>query len=264
MRFKCLAGLAVCACLFGCDQAALMKKFTPPEDESIARGYFDQLRQGKLDLVERDLDPSVAGPDTRDKLVEMASLIPPETPVSVKVVGAHLFHGKEYSTTGLTLEYQFPSKWLLFDVTTRKEGGSSTIVGFHVTPQSDSLENLNRFTLTGKSAIHYWLLTLAVCSLTFSVYVLILCIRAKDVKRKWLWMIFVLVGVGGLAINWNTGEITFKILSIYLPCASASHPLYGPWTISVFLPLGAILFLNRQRKPKTAGESIPPPVPGTQ
>jgi hypothetical protein len=38
MRFKCLVGIALCAFLLGCDQATLMRKFTPPEDEAIASG----------------------------------------------------------------------------------------------------------------------------------------------------------------------------------------------------------------------------------
>jgi hypothetical protein len=260
VRLKFLAGIAFCAFLFGCDQATLMKKFTPPDDELFARTYFDQLRQGKFDQIVSDLDPSVADPSVRDKVAEMASHIPAEAPVSVKVVGAHVFRNPEYSTTSITLEYQFPSKWLLVDVTTQRKAEASTVLGFHVTAESDSLENLNRFTLLGKSAIQYLILTLAVGSLAFSFYVLILCIRTKDVNRKWLWMLFILVGVGKVAINWKTGQLAFGIIAINIPSATASHPLYGPWTVAVFLPLGAILFLNRQRRMKIPAEAIPPPV----
>ena len=260
MRLKFLAGIAFCAFIFGCDQATLMKKFTPPEDELFARRSFDQLRQGKFDEIASDLDPSVADPNLRDKLAEMASLIPAEAPASIKVVGAYASRNPEFSTTSITLEYQFPNKWLLVDVTTQKKGEASTVLGFHVTAESDSLENLNKFTLVGKSAIQYLILTLAVCSLTFSFYVLILCIRTKDVNRKWLWMLFILVGVEKVAINWKTGQLTFGIIAINIPSAAASHPLYGPWTVAAFLPLGAILFLNRQRKMRIPAEAIPPPV----
>ena len=260
VRFKCLAGLAFCAFLFGCDPAAQINKFVPPGAESTARNYFDLLQQGKFDQITRDFDPSV--PNVPGSLAEMASLIPAETPESAKIVGAHTFRSPEYSTTSITLEYQFPSKWLLVDVTTKKTGDISTITGFHVGVLRDSLENLNRFTLSGKSAVQYAILILAICSLVFSFYVLGLCIRAKDVKRKWLWMLFVLAGVGNVAVNWKTGELTFHLISIYIPCASANRPPYGPWTVAVFLPLGAILFLNRQRRKTIVAESIPPPVSG--
>jgi hypothetical protein len=256
VRLKFLVGFAFCACLFGCDQAALVQKFVPPGAESTARNYFDLLRQGKFDQITRDFDPSV--PNSTDALAYMASLIPAETPKSVKVVSAHTFRNPEYSTISITLEYQFPSKWLLVDVTTKKAGDVSTVTGFHVGVLRDSLENLNRFTLSGKGAVQDAILTLAICALSFSFYVLSLCIREKDVKRKWLWMLFILAGVGNVAVNWRTGELTFRILSINLPCVSAGHPPYGQWTIAVFLPLGAILFLNRQRRSKIVTESIPP------
>jgi hypothetical protein len=172
-----------------------MRKFTPPEDEAIARSYFDQLRQREFDQIVSHLDPSVAESNALDKLAEMASLIPDGMPLSAKVVGARIFRNREYSTISITLEYQFPTKWLLVEVITRKKGDASTVLGFHLTPQSDSLENLNRFTLVGKSTPQYSILALAVCSLVFSFYALILCIRTRDLRRKWLWLLFILAGV---------------------------------------------------------------------
>jgi hypothetical protein len=216
MRFNCLVGIAFCAFLGGCDQANLMKKWTPPEAESIARGYVDLLRQGKVDQIERDLDSSVADSNVRDTFTKMAAIFPTENLESVNVVGAHIFHGQDYSTTDITLEYQFPSKWLLVEVITRKKGDVSTVVGFHVNPMPDSLENLNKFTLVGKSATQYLVLAFAVCSLLFSFYVLVLCIRAKNGKTKWLWMLFILLGVGKLAVNWTTGEFTFTPLAFQI------------------------------------------------
>lgn len=260
MRLKCLAGIAFCAFLGGCDEAALMKKWTPPGDESTARSYVDLLRQGKFDQIERDLDPSIADSNTRDTFAKMAAIFPIENPESVKVVSASILHGQDYSTTGITFEYQFPSKWLLVDVTTRRKGDVSTVLGFHVRPMADSLENLNKFSLSGKSAAQYLTLTFAVSSLLFSVYILVLCIRTKIGKTKWLWMLFILVGVGKLAVNWTTGEFTFTPLAFQIPCVSAMRPFYGPWTIAAYLPVGAVLFLNHRWKMKITGKLIEPPL----
>jgi hypothetical protein len=262
MRFKCLAGIAFCAILGGCDEASLMKRWTPPESESIARGYVDLLRQGKFDQIERNLDSSVANSNVQETFTKMAAIFPAENPVSVKVVGAHVFKGKEYSTTDITLEYQFPSKWLLASVATRKQGDISTIMGFHVKPMSDSLENLNRFSLVGKSAAQYLILTLAGGSLLFSLYVLVLCTQTRNVKRRWLWMLFILVGAGKLAVDWGTGQWTFQLLAFQIPCSTMSHPLYGAWTVGAYVPIGAILFLNHRWKMKVSGELIEPPVNG--
>jgi hypothetical protein len=257
MRFKCLAGVAFCVFLVGCDEASLMKKFTPAEDEAAARGYVELLRQGKYDQIQRDLDPSIVDSSSRDTLIQMAAIIPTEDPESVKVIGAHTNRGPGSSTTDLTLEYQFPSRWLLVNVVIRKTGGVSTITGFHVTALADSIENLNKFTLVGKSANQYLTLTIAVGCLVFTFYVLVLCIRTKDIRRKWLWIIIVLVGVGKFAINWSTGQTSFTPFAIQIPCFSAIRALYGQWTIAAHFPLGAVIFLKKRAKLQITGETIP-------
>jgi hypothetical protein len=243
----------------GCDQASLMKRFTPSQDESIAKSYIDLLRQKHFDQVERGLDPSIKGPNIRDTLATMAEMIPAQEPTSVKVVGSHAFHGKEFSTTDLTFEYEFAGKWLLIQVAMQKKFDVSTIMGFHVQPISDSLENLNKFRLVGKTALHYVVLALAILAPLFSVYVLVLCARTKIEKRKWLWVLFIIVGVGKFGVNWATGQWQCTPLAVQLPPAGAFAQLYGPWTVYFSLPLGAVAFLL-WRKQKL-GSLVSPPNP---
>ena len=199
MRFKWLGGLAFCAIFLGCNQADLMsnlvKKGTPPEAESTARCYVNLLRQGKFDRIKSDLDPSVVDSNLRDELTQMAALFPSENPKSVKVVGVDLSNSKDYSKTTITLEYQFRNKWLLVSFATQNTRNMSGIVDFRVIPIADSLENIHKFTLVGKNGVQYSILMLAVCSAMFSFYVLVQCIRTKDLRMKWLWMLLVLVGV---------------------------------------------------------------------
>jgi hypothetical protein len=257
MRVRFMASVAACLLLVSCDQATLMKKFTPPADEAIARGYAQQLQQGKFDQIEHDLDPNLANASTPETFSKMAAFFPADTADSVKVVGAHTFNSQELSTSDITLEYQFPTKWLLVNVVTQKKGDVSTLVGLHVTPIPDSLENLNRFTLVGKSALQYLTLICAVASLLFTLYVFSICIRSRDMKPKWLWSIAVLIGVGYFGVNWGTGQWTFQVFAIQIPCFSMKHDLYGPWIVAAYVPLGAIAFLHRRWKKKITGESIP-------
>ena len=263
MRFKYLVAIALCVPLVGCDQATVMKKFTPPEEESIARGYVELLQQGKFDQIERDLDSSIVDPNVRSTLSKMAASFPAESPQSVKVVGAHIHRDQQSSKANITFEYQFPGKWLLVGVTTQNSGGVRTLVGFNVTPIADSLENLNNFTLVGKSALQYFVLLCDVGSFLFTLYVFVLCMRSKDMKPKWFWLIVVLVGVAKVAVNWGTGEWTYQLLAFQIPCFSITRPPYGPWTVAAYVPLGAIVFLHRRWMMQITGESIPPPVRGS-
>jgi hypothetical protein len=226
-----------------------MKRMTPGEDESFARKYVDLLRKQSFEQVEKELDPSITASDIREKLAAMTAMFPAGEPKSIKVVAVTFLRGAESRTDTLGLEYEFPEKWLLVNISIQRSGGVSTIVGFHVTPLVDSLENVNRFSLAGKSALQYAVLFTAVAVPIFCLYVLFLCLQSKTERRKWLWVVFILLGVGRLAVNWTTGEWTFTPLVVSLLGASVTAiPAYGPWMVAVAFPLGAFLFFMRQKR----------------
>jgi len=243
IRSITLIGILFLVVFAGCDPAGVMNKMTPQQDESVARNYIDQLRQNKFDQIEKDMDSSISDSDIPGALVKMAAMFPAQDPVSVKVVGVNIFRVPNSSTTDITLEYEFPQKWLLARVVTQKRDGIATITGFHVNPIRDSLENLNKFTLLGKGVAQYTVLLLAVLSSLLSLYAFVVCIRTERGKRRWLWLILVLVGVCKLGVNWTTGQSSFVPLVVWLPPAGAAAPPYGAWTVYVSIPLGALAFL---------------------
>jgi hypothetical protein len=220
-----------------------MKKLTSPEDEGVAKHYIGLLRQGSFDQIERDLDPSLKSPDIRETLVKMANLIPASEPDSVKIVGSHILNGPSWRTANITFEYQFSGQWLLINVATQKKNGVSIITGFHVKPMPGPLERINRFTIAGKGVAHYVTLVLIVLAPLFTLYALVLCINTKLAKKKWLWVIFIVLGIAKFSLNWTTGQWLITPLAVQFFSASAFAPTYGPWTLSVSLPLGAIIFL---------------------
>jgi len=247
-RIIYLIGVPTLVFLSGCGSPDnLIKKFTPPEDEAIATNYIALLRQKQFEQIEKDLDPSLKSALAQDTLEKMAEAIPTQAPISVKVVGAYSARGTDVYKINLTFEYQFPTNWLLINVATQKKDGVLTIIGFNVYPLSDSLENLNKFTLVGKNPLQYATLALAILIPLFTLYALVLCIRTKMEKRKWLWIIFILIGIGKFTVNWTTGQCNFASLSFQLFGAASFAPPYGAWLISISLPVGAILFLIRQK-----------------
>lgn len=235
--------------LCGCgDPASVMKKFTPPEDEAVATNYIALLRQGKFEKFKRDLDPDLKDVITQETLVKMAAAIPEAEPISVKVVGAHQVNDPGLYRINLSFEYQFPSNWMVINVATQKKDGVSTIIGFHVYKFSDSLENFNRFTLTGKKPLQYVTLVCAVAIPLFILSTLVICLRTKMKTKKWLWIIFILIGFGKFTVNWTTGQWHFGLLYFQLLGGSAVTLPYCAWMISISVPLGAILFLLRRKE----------------
>jgi hypothetical protein len=181
-------------------------------------------------------------------LVAAAEILPEGPPTSVKLVGAQRFTYPSFTRVTTTFEYQWGDKWFLCNVTIKKSATAQTILGMHVNLQKTSLKAQTKFTLKGKSASQYAILAGAILAFCLTAFALVDCIRMKGIRRKWLWVIFIIVGFGLLSVNWSTGVVSFKLLSVSLFSAGYFAPLYGPWTISMSAPVGAIIFLLRRRK----------------
>jgi hypothetical protein len=248
MNAKLLAILLSLFSMVGCSRDALLQKFASAEDQVTAKKYVDYLRAGQFAALEAAADPRINSPGLRGTLEQMERLIPDEDPISTKLVGAETMHGPDGTTKNLTFEYQFGDRWLLLNVATyQKDEEPLTIVGLHVYPQAQSLEEQNRFGLAGKSPAQYLILVLAILLPLITLYALILCAKTQMIGRKWPWIVFILLGVGKVAVNWATGEFQIMPLAIQLFSASALSDFYGPWELAVSLPLGAFVFLFKRR-----------------
>jgi Phospholipase_D-nuclease N-terminal len=242
-----------------CSQEDWIRKMAPPEQQEIARRYIEQLRSRDFSSLEKAMDPSLAADLSGGTLGKMADAIPGTTPTSVKLVGANQFSSKEAGTTlNLTYEYQFGDKFMLINVARKMKGGAETIVGFHIQSLPSSLETLNRFTLAKKSALQYGILAAAIAAAVFTLYALVVCIRTNMARRKWLWILFILFGFGKIIVNWTTGRWDFTVLAAQLFSASAGAVYFGPWIISVSLPIGAAVFLSRRKDLSAAPQPKPP------
>jgi hypothetical protein len=242
---------------FGYDRAALLKKFTPADDDALARQYVDLLRQGKLELVEERLDPSIKNQGIRDTLSGMYYIIPSGEPISIKTVDARIVRGKDSSSSGIILEYEFAPQimsadgttelrsgsFLLAQVLVRTESGVKTIAGLHVLPTSKSFEEMNEFTFVDKGLSQYLGLCLAAAVAALTLWTFIACIKTKMGKKKWLWLLLIVIGVLRLTVDWTSGQWSVSPLTILAPPVRAYCSLYGPWSIEVTIPLGAIAFL---------------------
>lgn len=95
--------------------------------------------------------------------------------------------------------------------------------------------------------VKYLLLFMAILIPIFVLVTAIVCARMPKFPNKWKWMIAILLGVGGLTINLDTGELFTQLLRISL--LSVSVMKYGqeaPWFITVAFPLGAVLFWKKR------------------
>ncbi|WP_247664474.1 hypothetical protein [Ideonella alba] len=234
--------------LSACDQQAMFDRFVPKEEAALAKQVVSQLAARDYASVEAQLDPSLRSPDLRSKLEAMAEHIPSGEHISVRTVGAHTNITNSVTSFNLTFEYQYKDSWLLANVVLERRNGKVLVQGIHVTPRSTSLEAENAFTFDGKSALHYAVLVLAVGIPLFVVYALIACVRTQIPKRKWLWLLFVAVGMVQFRFNWTTGAWGVHPFSVALLGAGfAKAGPVAPYIFTLAFPLGAFVFLMKRR-----------------
>jgi hypothetical protein len=234
--------------LAACSQEEWLRKIASPEEQAVAQKYIQQLRNQDFGDIEKAIDPSIANELRGGVLERMAALIPSGTPTSVKLIGANRFSSPTVGTTlNLSYEYQFGDHFLLTNVATKTKDGVMTIIGFRVLPLSASLESQNQFRLSGKSALQYAVLAAAIIVAAFTLAALVVCIRTQMQRRKWLWIFFILFGFGKLSVNWATGQWDITLVIVQLFSASATANYFGPWIVSVSLPVGAAIFLMKRK-----------------
>jgi hypothetical protein len=249
LRTSVLAVTALAA--VGCDQRAAFDRLVPKDDAAFVIATFDELRQGNVGAVETLLDSATRTATAPQQLEQMALAFGGETPRDVQVIGAltNIQVGDDTRYVTLTLEYRLSQHWLVATMALRRSAGARRITGMRVLRTVDSQERLNRFTLENKGVGHYVMLLLSLVVPLSIVGTLAVWWRTPMPRRKWLWGIFIALGIGKCTLNWTTGQVGFELLRVlFLGAGFVKAGPYGPVVLSVAVPAGALIFLARRRK----------------
>jgi len=253
MKMKFFVFALASLLLTGCgDEKAMLQKFIPKDDDATARSFIKLVQTGEYGLAEQMLAPKVRGNQANDELVKIHELLDQGQPVEILTIGFNttIFRtlSQETKKTNLVYQFQFRHTWVVGNVLLSRESDATYVLGAHFHPVRDSLEVLNRFTFDGKTPLHYTVLAFCFLIPAFILYALVVCIRSP-VRRKWLWIIFIVLGLFEFRFDWTTGLYDFKPISLLLFGVGVvqSSP-YAPWVFELALPIGALVFLMRRRK----------------
>jgi hypothetical protein len=235
--------------LAGCDQQASLDASMPQDESAAARSVMAQLLARDFDGVERKLSSRTRTPLVRSQLEQIAAALPESAPRTVRNVAAHWFISPSAATYDLSFEYEFENAWVLANVVLERRDSLLTVLGIHVTRQAQPLATIHRFSLQGKTLLHYAVFGLAIVIPIFCVFTLIACVRAERFAKKWVWLLFVLFGVMRFRLNWTDGVWSLQPIAVTLLGAGFMRTgLVSPWILSISLPLGAILYWVKRRK----------------
>ncbi|MBQ0946523.1 hypothetical protein KAK07_24540 [Ideonella sp. 4Y16] len=247
---RLLRALAVCITLVGCGMPLTPEAFTSSPEALALRSIVDRLTQRDFASVEAQLDPALAQGGIRAALEKTANAIPsaPITKVEAVAWKVVVATGRP-RTAAVAAEYTFGQKqWLVASAQLTGEPNAYRILSFNVEPLPAPMSQIHAFTLSGKGVTHYLFLVAAVAAVVVTLFALVRCARAKGLRRKWLWLIFIALGFVSFTINWSNGAVSINPLAFNLLSAAFMRQGWlGPWMLTFCVPVGAIWFLLRQR-----------------
>ena len=215
----------------------------PQEEMMFAKNYLQHLIDRNYDHVLRYIDKDEVGVITREKLDNVVSFFPTGDVISTELIGSHINIIDSVWNGNFVFEYHFDTGWVVANLVVKKIGGEIKVLGFNVTPTQASQKELNKFELAGKTVLHYLVLFTTVFVFLFILVTLVICIKTPIPRRKWIWVLFVLGGVGSFSLNWTSGAYAFKLIELHLVGVGiGAANEYAPWVLNVGFPLGAILF----------------------
>jgi hypothetical protein len=228
--------------LSGCGLQGWMNAVIPQKEAAIGQGYIDDIRHQNFAPIEATFDPAYKGEGLRSGLQKMAGFFPKDDAKSVKTVGSNTVTFNGQTTYNFTYEYEFPHAWVLGHIYYKRSGNDIVIERMDVYPLRASLEEINAFTLRGKTPFQIGFLALAAFLAIFTIGTAIIAIRTPIPKRKWLWVVFTLLGFVQISLNWTTDELNYNPISFLLLSAGFVQQFYGPLLIQIAFPLGAVIF----------------------
>jgi hypothetical protein len=235
--------------LGGCRADDALRRFTPAEADTRARGYLALFAAHRGAEAETRLLPGMSGSEAHTAYVAIDSLLGGQHFDSVRVIGSAVNTINGVRHTNLTYEFKSQSGWILANVATVDSAGTWFVEALHARPMPQPLEVTNTFTLGGGSPLHYAWLILTIACAVVSLGTAIWLATRRQMPKRWRWVFLALLGVGGFSLNWTTGETAFRIVNVQLFGAGAMRlgPA-APWILTFGLPVGAILSLMRYRR----------------
>jgi hypothetical protein len=225
-------------------------------EAAFLQDLMNKLAARDYTALRAELAPEAQTANADEMLVKMAGFLPTGKPTKVEFVGWNVNYNSTLGrSASVAAQFTYDgNKWILATAQFRGDAGNYKVAGFNVQPLPKSLAELNAFSFAGRGFVHYAVIAAATAAFLVTVAALYACVRTKGLKRKWLWLLFIVFGLPTLSLNWTTGAITIDLIRLQLLSAAVSRTgLLGPWIVSVSLPVGAIIFLWKRRQLNVGG-----------
>lgn len=245
--------LAASFLLSGCNNGALfITALLPEEADRFSRIFITHIGAGEVDSALALMNEEVMDDATR-KGVEDAAATFKQIGQIVKIELIKFMNSKAYltkknKTTYMRYQVEFDGGYVHVMALVHNTGPDFMMSGFFLEPLPGHLAEYNTFEFEGKPIRAYVMLFLAIGVPLFILYSLYLCLTVKGVPQRFKWFVFIFFGFTSFVFNWTNELWGFQLLTLHVVGATILRDgIYGPWMLTVYVPVGAILFQRKLR-----------------
>jgi hypothetical protein len=215
-----------------------------PDARALNEPYLD-LAAGREDALVGRLADGVDRETARAQFQQLRQYIPAAPESSSRLLRWTSSFGGGQQLFGIH-EREYPDHVVRVETTLVRSASSEAwrVQGLHVRVAQRAELAANAFTLNGKPA-GFLAFIAAVALIPLVLWATALCaLFWKNLKHRWLWVLFICIGAGQVSMNGATGAIGVMPISIQLFGSGAtwSGSAFEPWIFSLSLPVGALVF----------------------
>jgi hypothetical protein len=240
--------------------ASAMKNFSAPgltaEEDAALSAPYQNLSTGRTEALMSRLNPNInrAAFVAQVPLMQRIALSTP--PKSSRLITWTKRVGTDGDAMSAVREFTYADRVVRTETTLGRAKDGWQLDAFYVSALPIAKVNANKLSLAGRPPAFIAFVVAAAILPLFVLATALAALFQNPLKRRWLWLIFILAGITTFRMNGATGDITFQPLSLQLFSGSAfwSGSAFEPWVFGLSVPLGAVLFWLRRFLPTPANK----------
>lgn len=221
--------------------------------DALTRQFLDGVLAGDAEACLAAMTELVTPEEMQAALPQMQALLPEAD--SYTLTPMHFSFNTSGGVTRSAFQFKLEIGGEYFLVQTQQVSTEERLRNINITPAAADGWDVAKAESEPFTLWTLLSLLLSLASLAITVWALVHCIR-HTMKRKWLWLLLVILGSVMLTLTLNGSQASFRLnFGLYL-VASQIVPQAGGFVLKLVLPIGPAIYLMRRRaltaQPKAA------------
>lgn len=222
--------------------AGLVSRFAPDDLEVFAQDYIRAICLGEFETAIDLMADEAKSNRSLIQLKQISEYLTKAETIKFDLIGCNIVESSDRKRCILSYQLQTKDDVSLLSIFIEERNGTKKVSNLNIKKTARPLEELNSLALEEKTFIHFIFLVVGLALVLFTFYTAAVCFESV-IKRKWLWIIFILTGICVLYFNWTTGNFIVRLFALIIPVMGISKAsLYAPWIFSISIPVGSIVF----------------------